>query len=100
MTVVNSKSEIVYSSRATEFTFSFRGVRNGPFLVLCVVFCRSLFVLFLLVILFSVYLRFTASDYPFDIFLHELPPIAMYLENHITKKDNTFSLKTNYTDLN
>ena len=76
MTVINSKSENVYSSRATEFTFSFRSVRIGPFLVLCVVFCRSLFVLFLLVILFSVYLRFTASDYPFNILLHEpLPPL-------------------------
>jgi hypothetical protein len=32
------------------------------------VFCRSLFVLFLLYIVLSVLLRFTASYYPFDIF--------------------------------
>jgi len=31
-------------------------------------FCRSLFVLFLLVIALSVRLRYTDSDYPFDIF--------------------------------
>jgi magnesium-transporting ATPase (P-type) len=36
-------------------------------LVFCVLFCRSLFVLFLLVIVLSV-LRFTYSDYSFDIF--------------------------------
>ena len=36
-------------------------------LVFCVVFCRSLFVLFLLAIMFSV-LRLTNSDYPFGIF--------------------------------
>ena len=33
-------------------------------LVLCVLFCRSLFVLFLLFIVLSVLLRFTDSDYP------------------------------------
>ena len=31
-------------------------------------FCRSLFILFLLVIVLSVLFRFTDSDYPFDIF--------------------------------
>ena len=36
-------------------------------LVFCVVFCRSLFVLFLLAIVLSV-LRFTDFDYPFGIF--------------------------------
>ena len=33
-------------------------------LVFCVMFCRSLFVLFLWIIVVSVLLRFTASDYP------------------------------------
>jgi hypothetical protein len=32
-------------------------------------FCRSLFVLFVLAIVMSVILRFTDSDYPFDIFI-------------------------------
>ena len=43
------------------------GVRSA---VLCVVFCRSLFVLvlFLLTIVLSVLLRFVDSDYPFGIF--------------------------------
>ena len=37
-------------------------------LVFCVMFCRSLFVLFPLAIVLPVLLRFTASDYPFGIF--------------------------------
>jgi len=37
-------------------------------LVLYVVFCRSLFVLFLFAIVLSVLLRFMDSDYPFGIF--------------------------------
>jgi hypothetical protein len=43
------------------------GVRVAGFLVFCVVFCRLLFVLFLLAIVFSVLLQFTGSDYPFGI---------------------------------
>ena len=39
-------------------------------LVFCVVFCRSLFVLFLLPMVLSVFHWFTASDYPFGIFKH------------------------------
>ena len=41
-------------------------VRGSQSLVLCVVFNKSLFVLFLLIIVLSV-LRFTPSDYPFSI---------------------------------
>ena len=41
----------------------FSGVRVTRSLVLCVMFCRSLFVLFLLAIVFSVLLWFTDSDY-------------------------------------
>ena len=36
--------------------------------VSCVVVCRSLFVLFLLAIVFSVIIRFTASNCPFGFF--------------------------------
>jgi hypothetical protein len=39
-----------------------------PNLVFCVMFCRSLFVLFLVAIVLSVFLWFTVSDYPFSIF--------------------------------
>ena len=54
-----------YPSEAPEFTPSFSVVHVGRCLVLDVTFCKSLFVL--LVIVLSV-LRFTASDYPFGIF--------------------------------
>jgi len=40
-------------------------VRVSQSLVCSVVFCRSLFVLFLLIISLSVPLQFTVSDYPF-----------------------------------
>jgi hypothetical protein len=42
----------------------FSGVRVTRSLVLCVVFCRSLFVVFLLAIVLSVLLRSTDSVYP------------------------------------
>ena len=51
-----------------EFTPGFSGVCVSWSLVLCVMFCRSLFVLFLLTIVLSVLLQFSDSDYPFDIF--------------------------------
>jgi hypothetical protein len=44
--------------KATWANSGFNGFRGARFLVFCVVFCRSLFVL----------LRFTDSDYPFAIF--------------------------------
>jgi hypothetical protein len=43
-------------------------VRVARSLVSRVMFCRSLFVLFLLAIVFSVLLRFTALDYPLGVF--------------------------------
>ena len=46
-------------------------------LVFCVMFRRSLFVLFLLYIVLSVLVRFTASDYPFGIF-------KLFLNNYAT----------------
>jgi hypothetical protein len=42
----------------------FSGVRVARSVVFCVVFCRSLFALFVLAIVLSV-LRFTASEYQF-----------------------------------
>ena len=45
----------------------FSGSRVSPSVVFCVVFCRSLFVLFLFAIVLSV-LNITYFDYPFGIF--------------------------------
>jgi hypothetical protein len=45
----------------------FSEVRVARSLAFCIVFCRSLFVVFLLAIVLSVFLRFTAADYPFAI---------------------------------
>ena len=45
----------------------FSGVRVARSLVFCVMFCRSLFVLFHLAIVLSVF-RFMASEYPFGTF--------------------------------
>jgi hypothetical protein len=50
-------------------------------LVLCVMFCRYLFVLFLLTIVLSVLLRFMDSNYPFGsikLFLNMMLDIYMY----------------------
>ena len=49
-----------------EYQTVFNGVRVARSLVFCAMFCRSLFVIILLVILLSV-LWFTVSDYPFCI---------------------------------
>ena len=46
----------------------FSGVRAIQFFNFCLVLCRSLLALFLLVVVFSVLFRFTVSDYPFGIF--------------------------------
>ena len=51
----------------------FGGVRVARFLVFCVMFCRSLFVLFRVAIELSVCLRFTDTDYPFGIFNFFIP---------------------------
>ena len=56
-----------YSSKAPEFTPGSNGGRVTRSLVLYAMFCRSLFVLFLVAIVLSV-LRNTAPDYPFGIF--------------------------------
>ena len=53
-----------YPSRVPNSPSVFSLVRVAQSLVFCVVFCRSLFVPFLLAIVLSVLLRCTASDYP------------------------------------
>ena len=77
--VVTCRAGFAYPSRIPEFNHCFSRVRVAWSLALWVMFCRSLFVLFLLAIVFIVcpsiygfwlplwYLRFTASDYPFGI---------------------------------
>jgi hypothetical protein len=57
-------------SGAHEFTPSLSAVLVARSVDFCVEFCRSLFVLCLLAIVFSVLLRFTVSDNLFDIFSH------------------------------
>ena len=75
--VVNSNSMAATSAAGTThpsgahaFIPIFSVVHIAQTLAHCVVFCKSFFflVLFLLAIVFSVLLRFTASDYPFGVF--------------------------------
>ena len=61
----------------------FSGIRVTRSLVLSVMFCRSLFVLFLLAIVLSVFLLFTDSDYPFGIFKLFLNLIILFAERMI-----------------
>ena len=69
----------------------FSWVRVIRSLVLCVMFCRSLFVLFFLVIVLSVLLRFTYSDYPFGIFKLFLPFLQLL---HLANVTLYFLLRT------
>ena len=72
------------------------GVRVTRSLFFSVMFCRSLFVLFLLIIVLSVLLRFTASEfYPFGIFklflfflnLHQIwHQCSIFVPNFMTKE--------------
>ena len=63
-----SKAGTACPSRPPVFTPMLSEVRVVRSLVFCVVFCRSLFVLFLLTFVLSVLFWLTASDYPFSIF--------------------------------
>ena len=63
----NSVTGTAEPSGAHELTLVISGVRIAQSLVFCVVFCRSLFVLFRLAIVLHV-LRFTTSDNPVGIF--------------------------------
>jgi hypothetical protein len=63
-TVINR----THPSGTPEFTINYSRVRVVQSLVFCVMFCKSYVVPFLLVIVLSAhFLRFTASDYLFDI---------------------------------
>jgi len=77
----------VYSQGTHEFTPGFSGVYVSRSLVFCVVFCRSLFVLFLLPIVLSVLLQFSASDYPFGIFKSFLATVSSYQHNKNKRTD-------------
>ena len=57
-----------FPSGAPEFNPGFSKVRATWSLVLCVIFCKSLFVLFRLAIVLSALLLFTDADYPFGIY--------------------------------
>ena len=70
-------SETFYISFPKRFFISFPKIITGS-LVLCVMFCRSLFVIFLFAIVVSVLLRFTDSAHPFGIFKLFLSPIMHY----------------------
>jgi hypothetical protein len=61
----------------------FSGVRVTQSFVLYVIFCRALFVLFLLAIVLFVLLRFTDSNYPFYIFkLFFTPTFVLPFHTH------------------
>ena len=62
-TDVTSVAETDNPSKAPELIPVISWVRVFQFLNFCVVFCRSLFVLFRLAFVFSALLRFTDSDY-------------------------------------
>ena len=65
---INYSVGTAHPSGAPEFIPVYSGVQVVRSLTFCVIFCRLLFVLFPLVIVLSVLLRFTNSDYPFGIF--------------------------------
>jgi len=66
------------------FVSAFSGVRVARSLVFSVIFCRSLFVLFIFAIVLSVLLQFTDSDYP----------IWYMLTYFVKKKINNTSVST------
>jgi len=68
MTGATSKAGTAYPSGAPEFTPGFKGGSCYSIFSFMCMFCRSLFVLFLLAIVLSVLLRYADSDYPFGIF--------------------------------
>ena len=67
MTDVTSGAGTAYPSEASAFTLVFCVVHIAQPFVFCKLFCRSLFVLFLLVIVLPALLRFTAFDSPISI---------------------------------
>ena len=68
----------------------FSGVRFDQSYVFCVVFCRSLFVLFLLIIVLSALLRITAFDYSTSIFN------LLLTWGTLEKINNSYFLRNNF----
>ena len=64
MTLTSGAGTVNPSGKPLSSPLIFREVHVALSLVLCVMFCRSLFVLFLLAIVVSVLLWFTDSNYP------------------------------------
>jgi hypothetical protein len=84
-----TRNRTICLATANELIVNISGVGVDRSLVVCVVFCRSLFVLFLLAIVLSV-LRLTDSVYPFGIFKLFKTSLARSL--FITWKVNGFSV--------
>jgi hypothetical protein len=83
-----------------EFIPVFTGFRVAPSLVFCVLFCRLLYVLFLLAIVLSMLLRFIASDYPVGILkLVLLKTGAIPHKFHIDHQLNFFFKSWTFTKL-
>jgi hypothetical protein len=83
-----------------EFIPVFTGFRVAPSLVFCVLFCRLLYVLFLLAIVLSMLLRFIASDYPVGILkLFLLKTGAIPHKFHIDHQLNFFFKSWTFTKL-
>jgi hypothetical protein len=84
----------------SEFIPVFTGFRVAPSLVFCVLFCRLLYVLFLLAIVLSMLLRFIASDYPVGILkLVLLKTGAIPHKFHIDHQLNFFFKSWTFTKL-
>jgi len=101
-TCVVSGAGTACPSWVSEFTPVFSGVRTVQSLVYYVVFCRLLFVLFLLAIVWSVLLRFTASDYLFGILDLRFSLSLWYLQTFLlsVKQYSRLSLYIISTQLN
>ena len=67
----------------------FSGVRAARSLVFCVMYCKRLFVLFLLVIVLSLLLRFTDSEYPLVSSYYFLFFFREYIQQHLYRLEGT-----------
>ena len=96
-TIVTSGAGTAYPSGAPEFTSGFQwGLCYSIFSFMCM-FCRSLFVLFLLATVLSVLLRFRDSDQSFGIFIHNRFYTAQILDvQNLTQTFNKENVEKNY----
>ena len=81
-TGVTRRAGTANPSRGHEFTPDFSGVRVAWSFVFCVLFCRSLLVLSLLVIVLSVLPSIYSTWVPFGIFKHFLDHYSRNLHEH------------------